>query len=146
MKKIIPLLIAIIAIATVAWAGELEYKIVDGKFVTSEGEIPKGCFGQLMTELNGDNVIASIFINRANLRGCITANDPYPGGNEEEISYEINQKLKDNIFRITVCEVIHGSMGRSCDKIIVKFFGRKYTLQDNTQKEVLALEKIGEWK
>jgi hypothetical protein len=123
---------------------EFDYGITDMKFFTSEGEIPNGCFGQLMTELNGDNSVAAIFINRASLRGCSGANRPYPGGEEDDISYEINQALDDHVYRLTVCEVVHGSIGASCDRILVKFVNRDYVLGKDI-KQVLALEKVGEW-
>ena len=123
---------------------EFDYGITGMKFFTSEGEIPNGCFGQLMTELNGDNSVAAIFINRASLRGCIAANLPYPGGAEEDISYTINEALDDHVYRLTVCQVVHGSMGSSCDRILVKFVNRDYALGENITK-VLSLEKIGEW-
>ncbi len=123
---------------------ELDYGISHMRFVTSEGEIPNGCFGQLMTELNGDNSVAAIFVNRASLRGCITANFPYPGGVEEEVSYEINEMLPNHTYRLTVCQAVGGSMGSSCDKILVKFFNRDYIVKDKSIK-VLSLEKIGVW-
>ena len=124
---------------------EFDYGISGMKFFTSEGEIPNGCFGQLMTESNGDNTVAAIFLNRASLRGgCIAANSPYPGGAEEDISYSINEALDDHVYRLTVCQVVHGSMGASCDRILVKFVNRDYVLGENRIK-VLSMEKIGEW-
>ncbi|MGC9491340.1 hypothetical protein ACP45A_01465, partial [Vibrio genomosp. F10] len=66
--------IALLTILMASIAGctnELDYYVDNGKFFTSEGEIPKDCFGQLITEQNGDNSIASIFISRASLRGCL---------------------------------------------------------------------------
>lgn len=126
-------------------ADNLDYRIVDGKFETSEGVIPEGCFGQLMTELNGDNTVAAIFINRASLRGCIDANSPYPRGNEEDISYVINEKLQNHIFRITVTQIVHGSMSSFSERIIVAFVDRTYVLEDKTMKKVLSLEKVGKW-
>ena len=58
--------------------------IQNGQFVTREGLIPAGCFAQLITEMNGDNSIASEFIYQAYLRGCMDANYLYPGGDEEK--------------------------------------------------------------
>ena len=123
---------------------EIDYRISDGRFVTSKGEIPKGCFGQLITEMNGDNTVAAIFINSASLRGCIHANFPYPGGEEIEVTYKIIEALDNHEYKLTVCQVVDGSMGASCDKILVKFVNRNYILEDHTKK-VLSLEKIGEW-
>jgi hypothetical protein len=125
-------------------AQELDYRIDDGRFLTSEGDIPNGCFGQLMTELNGDNSVASIFVNRASLRGCIAANYPYPGGVEGEVSYSVEQELGNDEYKLRVCQVVHGSMGSTCDHIMVKFLNRNYMSKDETIK-VLSLEKIGEW-
>ena len=86
--RYICILILIIFINNLS-AEDLDYKIVEGLFVTSEGQIPPACFGQLMTELNGDDTVAAIFVTRTWLRGCIDANIPYPGGDEKSISYTI---------------------------------------------------------
>lgn len=125
-------------------AQELDYHIDNGRFVTSQGAIPSGCFGQLMTELNGDNSIATIFVNRASLRGCIDANYPYPGGVDDEITYSIEQNLGDHKYKLRVCQVVDGSMGSTCDSILVRFLNRDYMLKGATIK-VLSLEKFGEW-
>jgi hypothetical protein len=47
------------------------------QFFTAEGKVPPDCFAQLMTELNGDDIIASVFLNRTGLRGYIASNIPY---------------------------------------------------------------------
>ena len=142
MKNLVALVTLLFS--TIAFSGELNYRISNGEFVTAEGVIPAGCFGQLMTELNGDNSVAAIFINRASLRGCIAANYPYPGGNEDEISYEIVESLDNNTYKLKVCQVVHGSMGSTCDNILVQFVNREYLKLDEVV-EVLSLEKIGEW-
>ena len=124
---------------------QLDYSIKHGQFFTSEGQIPNGCFGQLMTELNGDNTVAAVFINRNSLRGCISANIPYPGGNEEEISYEIAGTHENQRYDLNVCESIpEGSMGQSCDRITVQFVNRIYFTPEQSLT-VLTLEKVGEW-
>jgi hypothetical protein len=143
MKKNIMLLLIILSSVT-GCVAKLDYRINDGKFFTSEGEIPTGCFGQLITELNGDNSVATVFINRPSLRGCTTANYPYPGGDEAKVSYLINEALYDNQYKLTVCQEIEGSMRSSCDKILVKFVNREYFVKDDL-KNVLALDKLGEW-
>ena len=51
------------------------------QFFTAEGKVPSGCFAQLMTELNGDDIIASVFLSRTGLRGCIDSNIPFPEDN-----------------------------------------------------------------
>ena len=99
----------------------------------------------MITELNGDNTVAAIFINRASLRGCIDSNNPYPGGNPNEISYSIKEVLKNHTFKITVTQIVHGSMRHHDSNIIVKFVNREYILKDKTVKKALVLEKIGEW-
>jgi hypothetical protein len=143
MKKNIMLLLIILSSVT-GCADKLDYRINDGKFFTSEGEIPTGCFGQLITELNGDNSVATVFINRTSFRGCTAANYPYPGGHEGKVSYLINEALNDNKYKLTVCQENEGSMRSSCDEILVKFVNREYFLKDHI-KNVLALDKLGEW-
>jgi hypothetical protein len=128
-------------------ANNLDYRLENGVFYTSEGEIPAECFAPLMTEINGDNSVAAIFINRAELRGCIDANYPYPGGNEEEqISYTIDQALKDDKFRVTVCQKwTSGSMGGTCSSLLIQFINRPYNRRNGSVREVLSLEKLGEY-
>ena len=125
---------------------ELDYSIEKMKFFTSEGEIPNGCFGQLQTDMNGDNSVAAIFINKPSVRGCVGANYPFPGGEESNIYYKINGafKNKNHTYRVTVCEKSGGSMGTTCDKIVVQFKNRDYSTPDKLLR-VLSLEKIGEW-
>ncbi len=139
MKYLI-LITSLLSLAMPSMADDLDYTIKNDRFITSEGDIPNGCFGQLMTELNGDNYIAAVFINRADLRGCIAAN--YPGSNE--ISYQIIERLKNDSYKLEVCDVVHGSMGASCDNILVKFVNRDYLI-DGKIKQVLSLEKLGQF-
>jgi len=122
----------------------LGYKIKDGVFSTSEGIIPNGCFGQLMAELNGDDTIASIYISKSSIRGCIKANYPYPGGKEDYISYKIVKELGNNKFNLNICQKVDGSMEQSCSKVIIQFKNREYSMPDGT-KQVLTIDKLGEW-
>ena len=138
------LLVATLLIPSASFAEKLDYALKDGQFYTSEGEIPAGCFARLKTELNGDNAVAAVYLNRTGLRGCIDSNDPYPGGNEDEISYQIDGQAGENAYRITVCEIVHGSMGRYCDNILVQFSNRSYATKEG-DLNVLSLEKLGEW-
>ena len=124
---------------------QLDYSFSDGKFFTSENEVPVGCIAQLMTELNGDNSVASIYLNRNSMRGCIEANIPFPGGNEEDVHYWIEETLENHQFKLNVCQRVEGSMGSFCDKIIVQFANRDYIDSSKTSK-VLSLEKIGNWE
>ena len=124
---------------------ELDYSISDGKFYTSENEVPVGCIAQLMTELNGDNSVASIYLNRNSMRGCIDANIPFPGGNEEDAHYWIEEVLDNHQYKLNVCQRVEGSMGSFCDKIIVQFASRNY-ISSGKNSKVLSLEKIGNWE
>ena len=117
----------------------------EAKLAQDQGEIPVGCIAQLMTELNGDNSVASVYLNKNTLRGCIDANIPYPGGNEEEVSYTIEKELDKHQYRLKVCQKVDGSMGGYCDKIIVQFSNRDYVKQGFDLKNVLVLDKLGEW-
>jgi len=156
MKKLLLfLLLSLSLIACSEKESELDYSINNGKFYTSEGEIPIGCFVQLMTEINGDNSVASIYLNRNSMRGCIDANFPDPsaygqsfleGSYEEEITYTIEKKLDNNQYRLKVCRIVEGSLGSYCDKIIVQFSNRDYVKEGFDLKNVLVLDKLGEWK
>jgi hypothetical protein len=142
------LLIMIISFGLIACSekeAELDYSISDGKFYTSENEVPVGCIAQLMTELNGDNSVASIYLNRNSMRGCIDANIPFPGGNEEDAHYWIEEVLDNHQYKLNVCQRVEGSMGSFCDKIIVQFANRNY-ISSGKNSKVLSLEKIGNWE
>ncbi|MDA7749463.1 hypothetical protein N8913_04075 [Litoricola sp.] len=119
--------------------------VSDGKFFVNEAEIPSGCFARMMTQLNGDNVVASIFLTRPTLRGCLDANDTYPAGDEEKTEIVGIRQFKDNIYGVTVCEQIDGSMGRHCDSIFVRFVYQNYQTTDGSTN-VLVLQKLGEWE
>ena len=156
MKKLLLfLLLSIGLIACSEKESELKYSISNGKFYTSEGEIPIGCFTQLMTELNGDNSVASIYLNRNSMRGCIDANILYPSAYaqsflensyEEEITYTIEKKLDNHQYRLKVCRIVEGSLGSYCDKIIVQFSNRDYIKAGFDLKNILVLDKLGEWE
>ena len=98
-----------------------------------------------MTEPNSDNSVAAIFVNStSSSHGCIAANLPYPGGEPNEVSYTIKGVLDNHKYKLTVCQVVHGSMGSYCDNIVIRFLSRNYVKQGNTEK-VLSVEKLGEW-
>jgi len=121
---------------------KMDYYIKKDRFFTSEGDIPNGCFGQLMTKLNGDDVVAAIFVNRTWLRGCISSNYPGPSG----ISYAIKGSLGDHLFKIRVCAMVEGgSMNQYCDRILIKFVNRGYFIRPDELKTVLSIEKMGKW-
>ena len=106
--------------------------------------IPPGCFAQLMTELNGDDSVAAVFLNRTQMRGCIDANYPYPGGDEEKIDYQIVSKMENNTFKLKVCQSVKGSLKEFCGKIIIRFVMREYWNKEETFC-VLSIEKLGEF-
>lgn len=124
-------------------ASSLDYSIKNGQFSTSSGLIPKGCIAQLSTELNGDDVVASVFITRTSLRGCQDSNIPY-WLDEASLTYTINQSLGNNQYQVSVCQNVEGSMRRFCDAILVKFVVKEYHGKDSI-KPVLTLEKLGTW-
>ena len=134
------LMLSILPLNAVA---EPSISLKDNRFSISGQLIPSGCFAQLMTQLNGDNITASIFLTRPSLRGCIDANDPYPSGNEDRVSIEARE-LDPNLFGVKVCESVDGSLGASCDSILIRFENRDYFVGD-TLKPVWALTKVGDW-
>lgn len=107
--------------------------------------MPAACFTQLITEMNGDNSTASVFIHQAYLRGCIDANYPYPGGDEEKVKYSIDKKIHPNLLGIKVCVVSDGSMGEACKKLLIDFSYRNYVTEEGV-RPVLTLNKAGDWK
>ena len=122
-------------------------KVIDGQFYVKENAIPAGCIAQLITELNGDNIQALIYLERNSMRGCLNANYKYP--NEETIgnmTYTINQKLPNHTYRITVKEAYNkGTLSANTDKIIIQFIEKPYLFKDGTKKMVLSIGKIGDW-
>ena len=141
------ILVALLALslASHALSAELDYSLADGKFSTSEGLVPSECFAQLITELNGDNVVAAIYLNRNAMRGCISASIPYPNDRGARISYTVEEALPDHRYRLTVCASVDGTMRVYCDRLVVKFVNRDYRSAEGQLIEVLSLEKVGEW-
>ena len=121
-----------------------EYFVKQGQFQTKEELIPPGCFAQLMTELNGDDSVAAVFLSRTKMRGCIDANYPYPGGDEEKIDYQIMSKMENETFKVRVCQSVEGSLKEFCSKIIIRFSKRDYWNKEKIMC-VLSLEKLGEF-
>ena len=154
MRKSTFLAVAVLLFgASIGNAETLDYKVENGKFITSEGIIPAACFGLLKRDINGDNSIAAIYVNRPaghGSRGCINSKNPYPGGNAKDISYEIIAPLNDDIFKLKVCERFQqGNTGGYCDNIVIRFKNREYVtpeIQDIFNDPVLSIEKIGEWQ
>ena len=121
-----------------------DYFVEQGRFRTLDDLVPPGCLAQLMTELNGDDSVAAIFLSRTKLRGCIDANYPYPGGDEEKIDYQIISKMENHTYRVQVCQSVEGSLGESCSNVIMRFTKRPYW-NEETILCVLSLEKLGEF-
>jgi hypothetical protein len=84
-----------------------------------------------------DDIIASVFLSRTSLRGCIDSNIPYP---EENTRYEILKDMGNDKYTLNVCHSVGGSMGRSCSKILVHFENREYQA-NNKQIKVLSVSK-----
>lgn len=123
----------------------LPYSIKTGTFFTPIGAIPPSCFAQLMTELNGDNHIAAVYLTRNTLRGCIDANYPHPSIKERRFNYDIVKRLNEHIYQLKICQQWNeGSLRSSCDNVIIQFANRRYTTPTETL-EVLSIEKVGEW-
>ena len=120
------------------------YTIKSRKFFTDEGEVPLGCFSELMIQLNGDDIVAAVYLDRTVLRGCITSNKHVL---EENNNYRffIEKEKKNDIFWIRICETNSGSMGQYCNKLIIQFVKRRY-LTPKGDKDVISIEKLGEWK
>ena len=74
-KSWLALVIGVLALSGCAQQKK-SYFVDKGQFVTKEGVVPVGCIGSLMTKLNGDNAVASVFLTRKSFRGCIDANEP----------------------------------------------------------------------
>lgn len=142
--RLIGFLLLTASLTNPAFANDLDYTIKNGQFYTGSREIPKGCMGQFITQLNGDATVASIFLGRASMRGCIDANMPYPGGDENTINYRIVEGINMNSFKLIICETINGSLRHNCENVIVKFRNATYATPKGTKK-VLTLDKIGEW-
>ena len=120
------------------------YTIKSGKFFTDEGEVPLGCFSELMIQLNGDDIVAAVYLDRTVLRGCITSNKHVLDENEN-YRLSIEKEKENDVFWIRICESNSGSMRQSCDKLIIQFVKRRY-LTPKGNKDVVSIEKLGEWK
>ena len=145
MKKI--LLILFISLGLTACSekeDEPNYYVSAGKFYTPSGEIRAECFANFMAELNGDNYIGSI-----NVPLCQSANIPYAYGStdtkEGDISYTIEKELKNQKYRISVCQKVYGSMGGYCDEIVIQFSTRDFESDRVTiGKDPLYIDYLGD--
>ena len=123
-------------------AKQLDIKLVDNKFHTSEGKVPAGCFFNLAVEDNGDDLVHSVYLNRGYLRGCIDANSVYPGKKD---GYTFDYKIIKNTamyeYDIQACLRYDARYG-DCDKFSIRFKNFDYRI-DGVVKQVLGVEKIG---
>ena len=145
MKKL--LIILFISLGLIACSEkepEPDYYISAGKFYTPSGEIRAECFANFMSELNGDNYIASI-----NVPLCQSSDIPYAYGStntkEGDIRYTIEKELKNHKYRINVCQKVYGSMGGYCDEIVIQFNTRDFEKYDVTiGKNPLVIDYLGD--
>ena len=81
-------------------AAAQELTIENDQFVYGGQLIPAGCIAQLSPQLNGDQLIASVFLQRPSYRGCMAANFPYPQqeAGAKPPTYEIVHKLTDSVY------------------------------------------------
>jgi hypothetical protein len=120
----------------------LDIKLVDNKFHTSEGEVPAGCFYNLAVELNGDDLVRSVYLNRGYLRGCINANIVYPGMEDATtFDYSVIKKTGKYEYDINACRT-HEWPYKNCNKFSIRFKNFDYRI-DGVVKQVLGVEKIG---
>ena len=146
MKTTAALALACLLSSTLpATAESLNYKIVGGQFATSEDLVPAACIGKMMTRLNGDNFIAAIYLNRNSMRGCIDSNYAADSSLKERYTYKIQSETAPHTYNLVVCEKVEGSLGKSCEKMTVRFTSIPYISNKQT-RIITALEKLGEWE
>lgn len=129
---------------------KIKYGVKDGQFFTNEGTVPAACFAEFIVEWNGDDVMAAVFLNRSEIRGCVASNmairsevspDKYP-----EPYYDIYAARSDDTYFIKACRS-YSKIERSqpeCSRPIIKFVNRDY-ISSSGMKKVLSVEKLGEW-
>lgn len=145
MRTTAPIVLTcLLSTALAATAESIDYRIDNALFATSEGPIPPACIGRMMAELNGDNFIAAIYLNRNSMRGCIDSN--YAGGSslKERYTYKIQSETAPHTYNLVVCEKVEGSLGKSCENIILELTNATYRIGSQT-KRVLSMRKLGEW-
>ena len=100
-----------------------------------------------MTQLNGDDVVAAVYLNRSGIRGCIASNRHSLDDNKN-FRLSIEKEKPNDVFWIKICHSVDGSMGSSCNKLIIQFVKRNYLLPrlPRGNKDVVSIEKLGEWR
>ncbi len=137
------------------WVKTMPAEFLEGnqyrdQFVTSEGTIPAGCFAQLIPEINGDDVVASVYLNRTTVRGCIDSQIPYSELEGMPTRYRIEEFLGFDLWKLKVCvpsesAKTQGEWVPLCTKIVVQFNQRMFHSSD-LKFPVLVLDKVGEWE
>ena len=69
-----------------------EYFVKQGKFQTTNELIPPGCFAQLMTELNGDDSVAAVFLNRTKMSGALMQTIHTLAGTKRKLTIKLFQR------------------------------------------------------
>ena len=164
MKKVIIIAALVLAIIVPAMAYDPDYEpgytIKKGEdkkdkfWVYDHGFLPAECFGPLMSELNGDDITAAIFVTNPIGRGCMNANIPYPGNEDVRMSYEIVDQFATNFmgyqktdtyhYVVKVCQTVNGSMGSFCDSFQIRFSSMRYF--KNGQAPGFAEKALIIWK
>lgn len=122
----------------------LDYQVKEEQFYVDNTPVPSGCFAQLSTELNGDDVQAAVFLTRTAWRGCIDANVTFTEG--VATHYRIIDNPATNHYTLKVCQSVDGSMRNYCDTIKIQFEQWQYLTQEQSQqqeKDVLVIRKRG---
>ena len=133
------------SIANAARAHDVVVK--DKQFLLGERPIPPGCIVMLNPELNGDQVIASVFIDRPAYRGCLDANITFPQQDPgaRPPTYEVVHSAGDQVYWVKSCAYLaQGSLGKSCSRMTIRFEHRDYDSKQGAKK-LLAVSAIGEW-
>ena len=125
----------------------LNYEVKFNQFYVDGELIPPGCITQLRTENNGDNLQATINLGRNSYKGCMNANISHPLKNERNFSYKIIKQFPNDVYMVSVYEELDVSKKVfSKDNIIVKFTEKPYIIDSLEIKNVLSLDKLGEWE
>ncbi|MDQ9093186.1 hypothetical protein RC083_16535 [Pseudoalteromonas haloplanktis] len=121
-------------------APALNYQLKDEQFYIENTIIPSGCFAQLSTELNGDDVQAAIFLTQTAWRGCIDANITFD--DNIQTHYRVIDNSGVNLYTLKVCQSVDGSMHHYCDTIKIEFTQWLYQT-DEQDIPVLVVKKRG---
>lgn len=119
-----------LAMVVSSYANE-ESKLIK-RFAFKGTPIHPGCVRELITELNGDDIVSSVHITRTFLRGCQDSNKYHQEINIKEniVSYEDKEKgirfgyslireLDDSIFLVLTRDAVDGSMGSYSEILII---------------------------